>query len=112
MEELLELRQNKKAFTMFVKTFLKPAYSTKWKAKRSQQNIKSLSEIVTVSDEAFVLMALENNWERWIDINNKSQNACTASTRGDSKEIDSHAMPKCTCVNKKEPTTPEETLRR
>ena len=25
LEELLELRQNKKAFTMFAKTFLKPA---------------------------------------------------------------------------------------
>ena len=101
LEELLELRQNKKAFTMFAKNFLKPACSTKWKAKRSQQNIKSLSEMVTVGDEAFVLLALENNWERWIDINNKSKNAHTASTRGDSKAIDSHTMPKCTHINKK-----------
>ena len=57
--------------------------------------------MLTASDEAFVLLALENDWERWIDINNKSKNACTASTRGDSKAIDSHTMPKHTCINKK-----------
>ena len=101
LDELLELRDNKKVFTMFVKNFLKPVHSTKWKTKRHKQETKRLSDIVTVSDEAFVFLALENNWERWIDINDKAKNACTASTRGKSTAVDSNVMPKYTCVNKK-----------
>ena len=101
LDELLEFWENEEAFTMFVKTFLKPVYSTKWKAKRHKQETKRLSDIVTVSDEAFVFLALENNWERWIDINNKAKNAYTASTRGKSTTIDSNVMPKYTYINKK-----------
>ena len=101
LDELLELRDNKKVFTMFVKNFLKPVHSTKWKTKRHKQETKRLSDIVTVSDEAFVFLALENNWERWIDINNKAKNACTASTRGKSTAVDSNVMPKYTHINKK-----------
>ena len=89
---------------MFVKNFLKPVHSTKWKAKRHEEETKRLSDIVTVSDEAFVFLALENNWERWIDINNKAKNACTASTQGKSTTIDSNVMPKCTHINKKRTT--------
>ena len=101
LDELLEFRENEEAFTTFVKTFLKPVYSTKWKAKRHKQETKRLSDIVTVSDEAFVFLALENNWERWLDINNKANNAYTASTRGKSTTIDSNVMPKYTYINKK-----------
>ena len=102
LDELLEIRENEEAFTMFVKNFLKPVYSTKWKAKRHKQETKRLSDIVTVSDKAFVFLALENNWERWIDINNKAKNAYTASTRGKSTTIiDSNVMPKYTYINKK-----------
>ena len=104
LDELLEFQENEEAFTMFVKTFLKPVHSTKWKAKRHKQGTKRLSDIVTVSDEAFVFLALENNWERWIDINDKAKNACAASTRGRSTTIDSNVMPKCTHINKKRPT--------
>ena len=64
LDELLEFRENKEAFTMFVKTFLKPVHSTKWKAKRHKQGTKRLSDVVTIRDKAFVLLALENNWER------------------------------------------------
>ena len=101
LDELLEIRENEEAFTMFVKNFLKPVHSTKWKTKRHKQETKRLSDIVTVSDEAFVFLALENNWERWIDINDKAKNACAASTRGKSTAVDSNVMPKCTCINKK-----------
>ena len=57
LEAFLCLRENKEAYTIFVKHFLKPAYSTKWKAKRYEQNtIKRIADILTVSDEAFVLL--------------------------------------------------------
>ena len=101
LEAFLELRQNKEVFTMFVKNFLKPAYSTKWKAKRCEKDTKRLSDIITVSDEAFVLLTLENNWERWIDINNKCDNNYTPSTRREPSANDSNVMPKYTHINKK-----------
>ena len=101
LEDLLELRQNKDAFTMFVNHFLKPAYSTKWKAKRYEPKTKKVADIVTASDEAFVLLTLENNWERWIDINNKTGNAYTTSMRGLPSTLDSDVMPKYTHINKK-----------
>ena len=100
MEELLALRQNKEAFTTFVKHFLKPAFSTKWKAKRYEEKTKRIADIVTLSDEAFVLLALENNWERWVDMNNKAKNNYTSSKRG-TAGIDSDVMPKYTYINKK-----------
>ena len=101
LEDLLELRENEEAFTMFVKTFLKTVYSTKWKTRRHKEGTTRLSDIVTVSDEAFVLLTLENNWERWMDMNNKAKNAYTASTRGQSTAIDSNVMPKYTYINKR-----------
>ena len=100
LEDMLQLRQNKEAYIIFVRHFLKPAYSTKWKKKRYEQNIKKIADILTVSDEAFVLLALENNWERWVDINNKAKNNYTASTQG-TASIDSNVMPKYTHINKK-----------
>ena len=78
LDESLELWENKEAFTMFVETCLKPVHSTKWKAK---QGTERLSDIVTLSNKAFVLLALENNWERWIAINDKAKNAHTASRK-------------------------------
>ena len=102
LDEFLEMRDNEVAFATFVETFLKPAYSTKWRTKRFDQTIKKIADIVTVCDEAFVLLTLENNWDRWIDINNKAKNMHTPSTRGKKETaIDSDVMPKCTHINKK-----------
>lgn len=104
LEDLLELRENEEAFITFVKTFLKPVYLAKWKAKQQKEETTKLSDIMTVSDEAFVLLVIENNWERWIDMNNKAKNAYTASTRGESTAIDSDVMPKYTYINKRRST--------
>ena len=58
LQDFLELRKNEEAFETFVTNFLKPAYSTKWKAKRCEKTIKKISDIATISDEAFVMLAL------------------------------------------------------
>ena len=101
LDDLLELREDKETFTSFVTTFLKPVCSTKWKGKRCDQKTKKLADIITVSDEAFVLLTLENNWERWIDINNKANDNYAASTCGKSNVLDLNVMTKCTYINKK-----------
>ena len=101
LRDMLELRKNKVAYTMFVKTFLKPVYSLKWKAKQYQEDNQGVADMVTVSDEAFVLLALENNYERWLDINNKSKNCYSTLKQGRSTFIDSDVMPKYTWINKK-----------
>ena len=101
LDEIMHLRQNEDPFATFVTTFLKPTYSTKWKTKRSERGTKRLADIITVSDEAFVLLTLENNWERWIDMNNKAKNKYTTATRGKSNAIDTNVMPKYTYINRK-----------
>lgn len=101
LDDFLELRKNEKAFETFVVNFLKPAYSAKWKAKRREKTIKKISDIATISDEAFVMLTLENNWDRWIDINNKAKNDYSPTTRGKATKFDSDVMPKYTHINKK-----------
>ena len=61
--------------------------------------MKSVADAITISDEAFVLLALENNWDRWVDINNKCQNKFTPSKRGRNDPIESDILPKHTFVN-------------
>ena len=86
---------------MFVKTFLKPVCSLKWKAKQCQKYNQGVADMVTVSDEACVLLALENNYERWLDINNKSKNSYSTLKQGWSAFIDLDVMPKHTWITKK-----------
>ena len=101
LDDFLELRKNEEAFETFVVNFLKPAYSAKWKAKRLEKTIKKISDIATISDEAFVMLTLENNWDRWIDINNKAKNEYTPTTRGKATAFDTNVMPKYTHINRK-----------
>lgn len=98
LEEMQELRANEGAFEIFVKHFLKPTYSKKWNHQvlYKRNEIKTIGNIVSITDEAFVLLILENNWERWIDINNQSKNNYTPSKRGREKPKASSIMPKYT----------------
>ena len=82
---------------MFVKCFLKPSHSAKWNGKLV--NATGISSIVTVSDEAFVFLALENNWNGWMDTNKKSKNECAPSKQGSGKPIVSDVSPVFTNVN-------------
>lgn len=98
LDKLTELREDVDAFEIFVNRFLKPTYSKKWNYhvnyKRSE--VKKIANIVSITDEAFVLLVLENNWDRWIDINNQSDNNYIPSKRGRSKPTTSSVMPKYT----------------
>ena len=107
LEDLCELRENPRAFETFVNCFLQPTFSKKWnnKLKHSTRKIQFIGDILTVTDEAFVLLVLENNWERWIDINNQSNNHFQMSKQGRSKPTQSKMKTKCTHLNVKETGT-------
>ena len=107
LEDLCELRENPRAFETFVNCFLQPTFSKKWnnKLKHSTKKIQFIGDILTVTDKAFVLLVLENNWERWIDINNQSNNHFQMSKRGRSKPTQSKTKTKCTHLNVKETGT-------
>ena len=87
-----------KIYIIYVTKFLKSTYSNTWNKKVNDAD--SLCSIFTVSDEAFVLLVLENNWERWLDINNKSKNNYipTKRNRGD-KPVESDILPLYTNIN-------------
>ena len=104
LKDLCDLRGDVAAFETLTNHFLQPTYSKKWneKVKYSTKTIQVLGDILTITDEAFVLLVLENNWERWIDINNQSNNHFQMSKRGRSKPILSTIMPKYTHLNVKE----------
>ena len=103
-KDLCELRENPRAFETFANHFLQPTFSKKWnnKLKHSTKKIQVIGDILTVTDEAFVLLVLENNWERWIDINNQSKNHFQMSKRGRSKPTQSKTKTKHTHLNIKE----------
>lgn len=56
LEEFQELWSNREAFFAFMQHFLKQCYIRKWTTKLS--NAIKISSILTVSDEAFVLLIL------------------------------------------------------
>ena len=97
LKDFLELQENKEAFFVFVQHFLKPSYSAKW--NRKLDNATGISSIVTVSDEAFVFLVLENNWNRWLDINKQSKNKYVPSKQGSRKPIVSDVLLVFTNVN-------------
>ena len=106
-KDLCELQDDPRAFETFANHFLQPTFSKKWnnKLKHSTKKIQVIGDILTVTDKAFVLLVLENNWERWIDINNQSNNHFQMSKRGRSKPTQSKMKTKCTHLNVKETGT-------
>ena len=62
-KDLCELWENPRAFEMFANHFLQPTFSKEWNntLKCSTKKIQVIGDILTVTDEAFVLLMLENN---------------------------------------------------
>ena len=55
-------------FDTFLRMFVKPVVGAiAWNKRITQQDLKH-DKLCTPSDEAFALLVLENNWERWVDI--------------------------------------------
>ena len=87
-------RKNKEAYRVFYKRFVPAVVGPDLYRQRVRDNNEA--EPSTASDEAFALLLLENNYERWVDIYVKSK-GIPIQRRGDrTKRIDSDIQPKYT----------------
>ena len=62
-------------YTFFVENIVTKAGCFMWKPKQMRMHL--MSTVVTIADEAFAMMLLMNNWERWV-----------AKAKNDGKEND------------------------
>ena len=71
LEAFLDMRQSSETYEMFFSFFIPSiGHCTYW--KHMVANAKTDNDITTVSNEAFVLLILENNWKRWLEIYRKN----------------------------------------
>jgi len=71
MERLKQMRNDYESYTQFCNIALSAVTGKNdWKKNSGTQKI---SEFVTVSDEAFALLLLENSWEVWLDMSKKAK---------------------------------------
>jgi hypothetical protein len=66
LSDILEMSQKESTYALFCAQFLRPIVgTTKWKNNFLRKRFRVY---VTISDEAFALLTLENNYNRWIDM--------------------------------------------
>ena len=71
---------------IFMERFLKHVVGKReWEQRL--KNVKTADELVTVSDEAFCLLTLENGWDAWLDILVQSDGRFRQAKRGRSAVI-------------------------
>ena len=68
------LRQDKETHIVFIKHFVKPVVGVVEFNNWIKDMKRPPDALFTRTDEAFALLMLENNWERWIDIFKLSDN--------------------------------------
>jgi hypothetical protein len=66
MKDLLDMRENYNGFKKIVQRFLKEAVGKRYYYERL--GVDLVSTIATCSDEAFVYLTLENNFDLWSEI--------------------------------------------
>ena len=67
LEAFLDMRQASETYEMFFSYFI-PATGCRTYWKHMVANAKTDDDITTVSKEVFVVLILENNWKRWLEI--------------------------------------------
>ena len=60
-------------------------------------NAKTDDDITTVSNEAFVLLILENNWKHWLEIYRKNDGNIIPMKGCGKRYLDCDILPKYTC---------------
>jgi hypothetical protein len=97
-ELLFKLRKDKEMYTTFFTRFIPAVVGPELFRQRIQdtQEDNEATLLCTVSDEAFALLLIENNRDRWTDIYDKHK-GIPPQRRGDrTKQIDSDIAPKYT----------------
>lgn len=85
MEELLDGRASERAFHSTLDTFVPGVVGRNLYKKRLTTRPSVDGKLYTASDEAFMLLVLENSWDRWIDV---YENGGPAGTNGTSEATD------------------------
>ena len=67
LQEFLEGRSNFEAYSQFCSYFL-PSVGKKTYWRDTVLNAKTDQDVITKSNEAFTLLCLENQWDRWFDL--------------------------------------------
>ena len=65
LKDMMELRNNKEAYIFYVEKYLVAVVGSK---KDNEFNTKLVSDVATVTDEAYGLFLLANSWNRWEDM--------------------------------------------
>ena len=68
LDDFLQLRKNPRVFEMLVTTFIPHVIGRGERFYKKERCKKLIREIVSVSDEAFVLLAIENSEDKWIEM--------------------------------------------
>ena len=67
LDDIFECRQNPEAYSLVFDYLLVPVVGKRVLDDRLKPQRQSINQICTPSDEAFVLLVLENCWDNWLD---------------------------------------------
>lgn len=102
-EKFKKLRQNKEVHTLFIKRFVRLVVGDRlWKQRMRDPAVTDINDLCTVSNEAFTLLILENNWDRWVDISRRAKNRFRhANKTSGEKPVESDITPLYTDILQK-----------
>jgi len=95
LNEILEGRKNYKAYSQFL-SYFGPCLGKKTNWRDRVMKATSDNEILSRSSEAFGLLLLENQWDRWFDIYCMHDGRITSKRGQKRAKCDSKIMPKYT----------------
>jgi hypothetical protein len=90
---LLQLRSDKKGWDFTCDTFLQCVVGKAWYEKK--KTTEPVSSFASVSDVAFILLTLENNWTFWSSIK-ANQSSELDETNGDDNDQETPTLPTAT----------------
>ena len=97
MEAFLDMRDNPETYEVFFTWFI-PAIGRKTYWKHIVANAEKDDDITTISNEAFVLLVLENNWDCWLEIFKRNDGNLISSRGRGKHHTECNIQPKYTQV--------------
>ena len=95
MQDLLEGRKNVEAYSFFWDKFA-PILEKKSTFMANLTSAKADKDLLCIASEAFGLLVLENQWDRWVDVYEKSGGRIFIRGNVKIKEVKSDVQPKYT----------------
>ena len=95
IDDMLEGRMNKECYSLYFTRFA-PILEKKHIWHQNLLNAKTDRDVMSISSEAFGLLVLENQWDRWIDIYVRSGGDIVTDKNFRLKDVNSTVTPKFT----------------